>query len=662
MRRGPKRSRVAGRVAAGLIVGTLAITTGHAAVVAQERAGAIEVRIPDLMLTGVSQRITARPRTDVAWPAEAHWAVLASGRDVGSGTVALRDADGRLLEEVRLGPFVLPESGAHSLRVVVDDTQTEGRIRAIPAWLSVLPPLLAILLAIALREVVIALLSGVWLGALFANGYDPVVAALRTVDTHVVGALGTTDHASIVVFSLLLGGMIGVMTRSGGGRGLASLVTRRASTSRHGLIGAWLMGLVVFFDDYANALIVGSTMRPITDRLRVSREKLSFVVDATAAPVSSIAVISSWIGVEVGYIADQFDALGIEDDAFVVFLQSIPYRFYPILMIVFVFLIVFMRRDFGPMRRAELRARSTGAVTREGSVPLMVHEAEDDAPASASAGHWIDAAAPIAAVITVALVGMFVTGRQAALAEGLEPTVRNVFGSAESTKALLWASFAGSGIALLVSTARRSLGFRAALDAWMGGVRSMVLAMVILVLAWALGSVCREVQTAQFVIGAMGDWLSPGLLPVAVFLVAAIVSFATGTSWGTMAILFPLVVPLAHELAPGEHHVMLGAVSSILAGAVWGDHCSPISDTTIMSSMASACDHADHVRTQLPYALVVGLVSMVFGDLATGLGLYPGWLGLPIGIVALVLVVRFVGKKVPDYRPEAGGAAADDPG
>jgi Na+/H+ antiporter NhaC len=181
----------------------------------------------------------------------------------------------------------------------------------------------------------------------------------------------------------------------------------------------------------------------------------------------------------------------------------------------------------------------------------------------------------------------------------------------------------------------------------------MLVAASILILAWALGGLCRDdLHTATWIIRALGDHLSPGLLPATVFIVGAVISFATGTSWGTMAILFPLVVPLAHELAPGDHGIMLGAISSILAGSVWGDHCSPISDTTIMSSMASSCDHIDHVRTQLPYALAVGLITLVVGELATGLGLYPGWVGLLLGMAAVVALLRLFGKPIPGTRAE----------
>ena len=617
---------------------------------AQEDGPSLE--LPSVLLAGVDHDLEVKvggaplPEGELAWRAES------DGATVGEGTIATRGEDGAALTTLSLGEVRLSSSGEQTVSVRVgDEIEAEKRVRVIPGWLSLLPPLLAIGLAIAFRQVVVALVSGVWLGALFVHGYDPLTATLRTADTYAAGALGDLDHASIIIFSLLLGGMIGVVSRSGGAAGLARLVTKPARDSRRGLLATWFLGILIFFDDYANALLVGTTMRPITDRLRVSREKLSFVVDATSATVSSIAIVSSWIGVEIGYIAAQYEALGLEGDPFLVFVETIPYRFYPLLMIVFVLLVIVMRRDFGPMLRAELRARSEGKVVSDTARPAGAHDGEHALPET-RAPHWLDAVLPIGTVILVALLGMYFTGRAAVLEAGDDPSLRAVFGNASSLKALLWASLAGCVAAIVTSVLRRSLRFDQALDAWLAGLRSMVLACTILVLAWSLGSVCGDLHTARFVIGAIGDGLAPGLLPAIVFVVAALVSFATGTSWGTMAILFPLVIPTAHALAPGDHHIMLGAISSILAGSVWGDHCSPISDTTIMSSMASSCDHVDHVRTQLPYAVAVGLIGLVLGELGTGLGLYPAWVGLALGVVALVALLRFAGKPVADHAAE----------
>jgi Na+/H+ antiporter NhaC len=513
------------------------------------------------------------------------------------------------------------------------------------SWISVLPPVLAIGLAVAFRQVIVALLAGVWLGAFFLAGYNPVIGLLRAVDTYALGALADRDHASVVIFTLMLGGMVGVVARSGGGAGLADGVTRFATSSRRGQTSTWLLGLAIFFDDFANTLLVGPTMRPITDRLRVSREKLAFIVDATAAPVASIAVISSWIGMEIGLIADQYRTLGIEGDAYIVFIRTIPYRFYPILMLVFGFLIATTRRDFGPMLKAERRALLFGKLIADGAKPAASFEDACLAPIEGKPRRWINAAVPILTTIVVIVLGMYLYGRAACQSSGLEPSLKNVFAQADSYKALLWAGLIGGMTAIFMSMAQRICTLREAMQAWLQGVKSMVLAMVILVLAWSLGAVCKDLKTADFIIQAIGGWLSPALLPALVFVISALVSFATGSSWGTMGILFPLVVPLAHKMAPGQEAVMLGTISSILAGSVWGDHCSPISDTTIMSSMASSCDHIDHVRTQIPYALVVGGTCLLFGDLACGLGLYNAWVGLLIGAGLLTGTVFLLGKR-----------------
>ena len=509
-----------------------------------------------------------------------------------------------------------------------------------PEWTSVLPPLVAIGLAVLFRQVLVALSAGVFLGACLVADGRIGEAVVRFFDTYIVGALADADHASIIVFSLLLGGMIGVITKSGGGAELATVVTRRATTSRRGGVVTWAMGLVVFFDDYANALIVGSSMRSISDRLRISREKLAFIVDATAAPVSSVALVSSWIAVEVGYIADQFQSLGIEDDAYIAFIKSLPYRFYPWLMLFFVLWVAMSGRDFGPMAKVERAARS-GAQPQRSEAP----------PSEQVRGHWIHAVIPIFSLIVIATTVMVYDGWLKVVDAGNEPTLRAVFGAASSTKALLISAGAGSLLAVLSAWVGRVMSFSNLTDAWGDGVKSMMTACMILVLAWALGDICKALQTAEFLTQSIEGMLQPALVPAVVFVLSAVVSFATGTSWGTMAILFPLVVPLAHGLAPNDMVILLGSISAILSGSVWGDHCSPISDTTILSSMATGCDHVAHVRTQLPYAMAVGLVSLVVGEIGVGLGLYPVWVGLVVGAVLLVVILRVLGQRVPDYAP-----------
>ncbi|UCH29199.1 MAG: hypothetical protein JSV06_13155 [Myxococcales bacterium] len=519
-----------------------------------------------------------------------------------------------------------------------------GEDRAIPAWTSILPPLLAIVLALLFRHVLVALVAGVWLGAFLLAGLSPVASFARVLDTHLVGAIADRGHSSILLFSLLLGGMLGLMTQSGGAKGLASWVSTDTASRRRGQLTTWFLGLLVFFDDYANSLLVGASMRPVTDRLRISREKLAFLVDATAAPVASLALISSWIGVEVGYIADQFTHLGIERDAYLTFIETIPFRFYPILMLLFVAWVGFRGRDFGAMRRAEERALREGLVSGAGAQPAS--DFHDESVPEDVVGRPMNALIPVVVVVLVAALGIYVDGRGKVLAAGLEPTLRAIVGEASSSAAILWATGAGCLAALVLSVGSKALSFGQSIQAWMSGMKSMLYAVVILVLAWALGGVCRDLDTAGFLIGAIGDWLAPAWIPASVFVLAALVSFATGTSWGTMAILFPLVVPLAHQVAPGQETILLGTVSSILAGSVWGDHCSPISDTTVLSSMATSCDHMDHVRTQLPYALLVGAVSLLCAELPVAAGWYGPWVGLLVGAAVMVAVFELLSRPV----------------
>jgi Na+/H+ antiporter NhaC len=478
----------------------------------------------------------------------------------------------------------------------------------------------------------------------------------------VIGALADTDHMSILVFSLMLGGMVGVVSRSGGTVGLVETLARRARTSRDGQLTTWILGIAIFFDDYANTLVVGNAMRPVTDRLRVSREKLAYIVDSTAAPVAAIALITTWIGAEVSYIAGALDDIGSDLDAYVVFLQSIPYNFYPILALVFGFSIAFTRRDFGPMLRAERRALS-GQVMREGAQPLSDFDSASLRAVEGRPHRWFNAVVPVLTVIIVTMIAQWSTGRAALTASGDPQGVAgwtdlglrgfgNVFSAGNSYHALLWASFSGCVVALGLAILQRILTLAEGLDAWTQGVKSMMFAMVILALAWSIASVCDDLSSAAFVAEFLSGTIDARLFPALVFVMSALIAFATGTSWGTMGLLIPLALPAAFRLAQETgldastaHGVFLGATAAVLSGAIFGDHCSPISDTTVLSSMSSGCDHVDHVRTQLPYALCVGTVAIVLGYLPEAVGLSPWW-SLALGAIALILIVRFVGRPV----------------
>ena len=545
------------------------------------------------------------------------------------------------------------------LEVLIGDRSDELNPTLIPGWFSVLPPILAILLALIFREVITALFAGVWLGALAVAGFNPLKATGRLIDQFVVPALTDADHVAILVFSLLLGGMVGIIARNGGTMGIVESVTPFARTPKRGKIATWAAGLAIFFDDYANTLIVGNTMRPITDRLRISREKLAYIVDSTAAPVAALVPISTWVGYEISLISDGLRIAAeqnpngadviLSQNPFDLFLQTIPFLFYPILAVLFVLMTSVMNRDFGPMAEAELRAATKGELHKPGATLATDTSSELMSPKKGLTYRWWNAALPVLTVIVVVLAGLYTTGRTSV---GPDASLREVFAEADPFSTLLWGSLAGCLVAILISIGQRMLTVQECIDAWLGGMKAMMIAMIILTLAWSLGSVTEAIGTAQYLSLLLSDRVGLQLIPLIVFVTCAAMAFATGTSWGTMAIMLPLVIPLTVSLGgaatyPGgdQMEILLGATASVLAGAIFGDHCSPISDTTILSSTASACDHMDHVRTQLPYAVLVGLIGMLLGNVGTAYGL-PPWGALLGGVFLLFLFLQFRGRVV----------------
>ena len=563
---------------------------------------------------------------------------------VGGNTwTAVADAEGVAAFE---NVVAISEPGVAAITASAGDTTVSTELRIIPGWVSILPAVLAIGIALTIRNVVPALLLGLWVGATALQSFTLVGAGRGLLDSFqvfVTQAIADFDRASIILFTMMIGGMVGIITRNGGMASVVKAIVSRARTAIGGQIAVWLMGLMIFFDDYSNTLVVGNTARSLTDHLKISREKLAYIVDSTAAPVACIALITTWIGYQIGLVDQALKSIDelAHVQAYSVFVSSIPYSFYPILAILFVFMISASGRDFGPMLKAEIRARN-GAVKPEAAEALPAIQGDELEPKDRVPLRAMNAFVPILSLVVGLLVSLY------ALGEG--DTLIAILDSTKPYQAMMYSSFVGVLVAAGMSIGQRILSIHETVDAWYGGLRATLFGMIILVLAWSLSDLTGTLNTAAYLVTLLADSLPLALIPAIVFVLAAITAFTTGTSWGTMAILMPLIIPLAWAVMTvngmandASMHILYSAVACCLAGAVWGDHCSPISDTTVLSSVASGCDHIEHVRTQLPYALVVGIVALALGTIPGGFGLSP-WISIVAGAVVLAAFLRTFGR------------------
>lgn len=597
-------------------------------------ANALEIETPSVGLTAVPLDYTVSGASEGA---------LVQLTVAGERFSARADADGT----ASFDDVAIAEKGVAMLTATADGDTVSEQIRVIPGWVSVLPAVVAIAIALTLRSVIPALLLGLWIGATALRSFTLGGAGLGLLDSfqvYVTQAIADPGRASIILFTMMIGGMVGIITRNGGMASIVKSIVSRAKTAVGAQVAVWLMGLMIFFDDYSNTLVVGNTARSLTDHLNISREKLAYIVDSTAAPVACIALITTWIGYQIGLI-DQalrsIDALA-DVQAFTVFVHSIPYSFYPILAVMFVLMISASGRDFGPMLVAEIRARN-GKVKPETSEDLPSLHGDELEPKNKIPLRAINAFIPIITLVVALLASLVLLGEGDSVLDILETT--------RPLQAMMYASFVGVLVAAAMSIGQRILSVHETVDAWYGGLRATLFGMVILVLAWALADLTATLNTASYLVTLLADTLPVALIPAIVFVLAAFTAFTTGTSWGTMAILMPLIIPLSWAVMgvngmadDGGMHIMYSAVACTLGGAVWGDHCSPISDTTVLSSVASGCDHIEHVRTQLPYALLVGIVGLLAGTIPGGYGL-PPWVSIVIGLAILFAILKTFGRK-----------------
>lgn len=529
--------------------------------------------------------------------------------------------------------------------------------------MTILPPLVSIVLAFITRNVIVSLFLGTFSGCVISNlnGFNIFSAIFQGAIDFTYRALEVLSdpwNAGIILQVLVIGGVIHLVAKMGGAKAIAEALARKAKTVKSVQLTTWLLGLAVFFDDYANALIVGPIMRPVTDKLGISRAKLAFIIDATAAPIAGLAIISTWIGLEIGLIGDAFSSIGINVDGFSVFLQTIPYRFYNILILVFVFITAITLREFGPMLSAEKKARK--ALKREALLErvekLEKTHNELEPKEGVKLSIW-NAIIPIGTLVFSSLIGFYYSGYSSVM-NGADVVAKEIFinapfsfsaiqeafSNADASVVLFQGALLASLVAIIMSVCKKIFTISEAIETWIEGMKGLLITGVILVLAWSLSSVIKELGTAAYLVSVLQFAIPKFLLPSIIFILGSIIAFATGTAYGTMGILMPLAVPLAYAINP-DMSFIVACTSGVLTGAIFGDHCSPISDTTILSSTGAGCDHIEHVRTQIWYSLFVGAITIIFGYIPAGFGVSI-WIILPVAIIALIAITFMVSKKI----------------
>ncbi|WP_085994319.1 Na+/H+ antiporter NhaC family protein [Oceanobacillus senegalensis] len=500
-------------------------------------------------------------------------------------------------------------------------------------FLSVIPPIVAVVLAIITRRVLLSLFISIWVGGIIFAGGNPFAAVGQTF-TWMKDVMIDPWNARFLVMTALLGTGAAFMFKTGGAQGLIRALGKKINSRKRVQLLPYFLGLIIFFNDYVNSVIVGNASKDITGKKKVSREKLSYIIDSTSAPIATIGPVSDWIGFQVSLIAAAFASASIVGlEPYFSFLQSIPWNFYAILCLLAVPMII-LGKDFGPMAKAEKRAQTTGKLIPEGSVPLSSVEDDLGEPFQKEGNVW-NFFLPLITLISVSLWGLWYTGGGA---EG--KSMMDALAATDVSIALTWGAFAMTVTGLILALLQ-GMSLKACEETLLGGIRTMLPALIIIVLAWSIGTVTSDLGTAEYVVSATQGWMTAALLPFLIFIIGMFISFATGTSWGTMSILTPIAIPLAYTFG-GEELIPI-IIGAIFAGSIFGDHVSPISDTTVMASIFSGSDHIAHVNTQAPYALIpAGIASVLYLSYSF---IGNGYILLIAGIIIQFFLLRYLGNR-----------------
>lgn len=529
--------------------------------------------------------------------------------------------------------------------------------------LSLVPPLLTIALAIITKEVLLSLFIGVFTGCMIIAEWSPfgalesLIGLLvggydETGDFVVSGVLTDPWNVEVILICIMLGGLIGLLIRSGASQAFGNLISERVTTQKGAQITTWLIGILIFFDDYFNALTNGAIMRPVTDRYGISREKLSYIIDSTAVGICLVVPLSSWVAFIASVIATSYASLGIQEDGYIAFLKVIPYNYYAWLSIIMVLVVAIFKLDFGPMAKAEKRTRETGQLCDRTFSGGAADEDDFSAIPVSDKGKSLDLLAPIILLVALAMTFMLYTGGFFETRD-LMDTLNNLDGML----ALVYAIAISIIFAIIFYKIRGLSKIGESIAAFITGTKSMLFVIILLAFAWGIGSVCDVLGTAYYVadlfVGNVPGWIVPLIL----FVFACGMTFSTGASWGTFAIMIPIAIPLAVAM---DINVYV-CIATVIGGGGFGNHCSPLADTAILSSAASNIRHMDHIKTQIPYSVTCAVAAAI-GYVVSGFvdgWLFPMLVTLAVFIGFVVILSRIFSEKrynIEDIVAEAEGA------
>ena len=461
---------------------------------------------------------------------------------------------------------------------------------------TLLPPIIAIIAAVALRKVVVALLIGIFTGELILFGWNPFTAIDASLN-EILTVCTDTGNLKTFLFTALMGAFVIMVEVSGGVDGFVAYLTeqsQKVKSKRAAMLIAYVIGIIIFIDGLLSIMFTGVVTRPLIDKYKVSREKLAYICDATSAPVNAIIPLNSWGAMLMGLIAAEISAGFITGDPMTLLIQSLPFQFYSILSLIFVLFHILTGKDWGPMKRAELRVQNTGALYDEGVTPLLNDRDGIERLVPAGKGNKWNMILPLIVLIGGTFIGLFVTGGGSII-------------DGSGTTAILYSVIITLIFMGIIYTRQKIMTSKQFSDYLLKGVSNMINLVCLLVLAFAIGAVVKKLETGIFMASLIGDQVSGALCPAIIFVLGAVMAFATGTSWGTFSIMMPIAIPMAVAM---DANILL-TIGAVISGGIFGDHCSPISDTTILSSMSVGTDLFSHVKTQLPYALVTAALATV---------------------------------------------------